>query len=157
MLKIFKWEHLGCTHQKMFHLNQEIKGQTLQMLTHCFKVRINSRLISTVQQTQHTNYKTRLYSIKHEQHSLVPRSITPSISFPSEVLNIQDLQNILYSHILKCATIKILDSERTWYGNVLTKQSRKVWRPVPSPTEDRMPNPTQQAHQKNFFSIYRTY
>ena len=31
----------------------------------------------------------------------------------------------------------------------LTKYRRKVWSPVPSPTEERIPRPTQYAHQNN--------
>ena len=31
----------------------------------------------------------------------------------------------------------------------LTKYRRKVWSPVPNPTDERIPRPTQYAHQNN--------
>lgn len=39
----------------------------------------------------------------------------------------------------------------------LTRYRRKVWRPVPRPTEERMPRPAQYAHHSVFFSAKRTY
>lgn len=40
---------------------------------------------------------------------------------------------------------------------MLTRYSRNVCKPVPRPTEDNMPRPTQQAHQTTCFHTESTY